>query len=202
MAKFELYVSTARRWLRAAVPANAHGFIVDGVRRGATIVDGVRSTDWLDDWVEESTTNRYRWDVLNLLAQEKLALGEGLRAPLAAWVRDVLADQYVKQVRKKRRPRPRKGSRRDALLCEVICRLTIEFPELLPTRHVDKDSERKERRCSVAGGTACDVAGLAYAKECGTALAYKTVEEIWNSRPWYMRDATPVLPNTFLETGR
>ena len=177
MADFELYVGTARRWFRdKRTQVGFNRFIADFAMR----------SNWLAEWIEESATNRYRWDLLNRLAQDNLGLGETLPDELAAWVRDVLADQCVERGQKKRRPRPRKGPReavRDANICHAVYSLIAEFAELHPTR---RPNVAKGPLCSAAGGSACDAAGIAYEKEGGETLAYKSVENIWNSRPPYI----------------
>ena len=123
-----------------------------------------------------STDERWAWEALNLIAQDLLREGTPLPPELAAWVADVLEDQFLPDNKKKqgRQPRPRKRGpaseyERDQYICALVCHLG---------RYGLKPTRRKpgEGRACVEGGSVCDAVGRA------ANLGYKAVESIYGKR--------------------
>ena len=127
---------------------------------------------FLADLIDRSEKRKEYWDTVNLIARQQLRRGLPLPAPLASWIKDVLADQSAKRRKeKKRRPRPAKGQRIG--IRDQNIRLAIEN---LIARGYRATRSGSPRDACAEGGSACDVAGAAF------GLNYKNTEGIWGSR--------------------
>ena len=124
----------------------------------------------LDSFIWGAARHKAFWDAVNLIAQRQLKRGNPLPAALADWVKDVLADQYTKRQKDKKRPRPAKG-RLDGVRDQKIC-MAIE---ILIARGYSPTRRKRLSKACAEGGSACDVAGAAF------GLNYKNTERIWLS---------------------
>ena len=132
-------------------------------------VEEAEQLAFLDELIAGSEQRKDYWDAVNLIARRQLRKGNALPTPLANWITDVLADQFVQQ-KKKTRPRPAKGPRavvHDQSVCLAM--------ENLTARGFKETRRGKEPRSCAEGGSACDVVGAAF------GLNYKNTERIWGS---------------------
>ena len=61
------------------------------------IVDEAEQLALLDYLIMEAETWKHYWDAVNLIARRQLRAGNALPPPLANWIKDVLADQFVRK---------------------------------------------------------------------------------------------------------
>lgn len=146
------------------------GFVASGYDG---IDDEAERLATLEHFIVGSEVRKDYWDAVNLIARRQLRRGNPLPAALAHWVRDVLADQYVKRQADKARPRPGQG--RGTAVRDQMLRMAIE--NLIARGYQETRSGRKgkPREACAEGGSACDVAGAAF------GLNYKNTERIWLS---------------------
>lgn len=135
------------------------------------IVDEAEQLALLDYLIMEAETWKHYWDAVNLIARRQLRAGNALPPPLANWIKDVLADQFVRKQKEKTRPRPAKGPRtavRNRNVRQAVENLTARG--FKATRRL-----RKMPEACAKGGSACDVVGAAFGEN------YKNTEGIWVS---------------------
>lgn len=137
-----------------------------------SITDGVERVGVLDHFIKGSEMRKDYWDAVNLIARRQLRKGNALPPALANWIKDVLADQYIRKQAEKARPRPAKGPRTPGR--DQSVRLAVEN---LITRGFKATRRLREMpRACAEGGSACDVVGAAFNQD------YKNTERIWQAR--------------------
>lgn len=110
-------------------------------------------------------------DAMQHIATRLLRDGTPLPADVARWVADVLEGRRRRPAR--RGPDPDASVVRNIGIVSAIVHLTITHG-MKPTRNIAKGGAS----CSAAGGSACDVLGVALTQR-GINLSYRAVEKIW-----------------------
>lgn len=78
------------------------------------VVDEAERLAMLEHFIMGSEMRRDYWDAVNLIARRQLRAGNALPPPLANWIKDVLADQFVQTQKEKRDRDPRDRAKRCA----------------------------------------------------------------------------------------
>ena len=154
-----------------------------------------RQDELLHKWIDESQTDEGgdAWDTLNLIGHEFIKLGYPLPFELRHWVMDVLADGTVNEGKRRPRPTPSSIANRQRIIGRCVrqlCRRGLDptrstKANVFKHRCCGKNPCTKEKcecnsHCCWAGGSACDVVGVAL-REMKMSVGYKAVEKDWTN---------------------